>query len=140
MLSRRAALAAALFSLVLGSPAMSDQVPSIAAPDALSAARDGTTLLVDIRRPDEWAATGMAEAASGVTMEDPDFVAKVTALARGDRSRSITLICRTGGRTARTGAYLADLGFTNVAHVGEGMIGSAHGPGWLARGLPVTPR
>jgi len=32
---------------------------------------------------------------------------------------------------------LQDAGFTNVANVKEGMVGSSAGPDWIRRGLPV---
>ena len=113
---------------------------SHAAPDALAAARAGTTTLIDIRTPEEWTETGVGEGATAIMMQDPDFVEKVSGLVNGDRTAPVTLICRTGARTARTAAYLRDIGFTNVSHVGEGMIGSGFGPGWVNRGLPVVRR
>jgi rhodanese-related sulfurtransferase len=115
-----------------------DQLPEIiAAPDAARMAERGDIVLVDIRRPDEWQATGYPEGAARATLQDPDFVDQVAIALGGDRSRPVVLICRTGGRTLQGMALLRDAGFGNVAHVAEGMAGSGYGPGWLARGLPV---
>jgi rhodanese-related sulfurtransferase len=47
------------------------------------------------------------------------------------------LICRTGNRTTQVQRYLEAQGFTQVFNVREGMAGSAAGPGWLRRGLPL---
>jgi hypothetical protein len=59
--------------------------------------------------------------------------------ARGDdRARPVALICATGGRTSWLGPRLAEADF-EVLNVAEGMMGSAHGKGWLASGLPVRP-
>lgn len=109
------------------------------APVALHAAlKAGDVMLIDIRRPDEWAATGMAEGAQGLDMRRDDFVAALTVLAQQDLDRPIALICARGVRSDRTSARLRDAGFTNIIDVPEGMLGSAAGPGWLARGLPVV--
>jgi hypothetical protein len=34
-------------------------------------------------------------------------------------------------------ARMEAAGFTRILDVPEGMVGSAAGPGWIARGLPV---
>jgi rhodanese-related sulfurtransferase len=112
---------------------------TISADEAAERAARGELVLVDIRRPDEWAATGIPEPAATATLEDPGFVAAVTAAAGGDLARPVALICRSGARSARGAALLAERGFSRLSHVGEGMAGSAAGPGWLARGLPVRP-
>lgn len=105
--------------------------------EALAAADAGTVLLVDIRRPDEWARTGIPRGAVPLDLRRDDFVAALTALADGDPARPVALICARGVRSDRAAARLAEAGFTHVADVPEGMLGSAAGPGWLGRGLPV---
>ncbi len=110
---------------------------SIAAPDAAALAGRGDALLVDIRRPDEWQATGRAAGATGITLEDPQFVAKIAEAVHGDYDRPVILICRSGRRTLAGMDMLRAAGFSQVSHIGEGMIGSEHGPGWLNRGLPL---
>lgn len=109
----------------------------VAAPSAQDKAARGDAVLVDIRRPEEWHQTGMPVDAIGITLEDPAFVDKVAETLSGDLTKPLMLICRTGGRTLRALHLLRDRGFQSVTHVGEGMAGSAHGPGWIARGLPV---
>ncbi len=49
----------------------------------------------------------------------------------------VILICRTGNRTSHAQKFLQAQGFTRVYNVKEGMAGSAAGPGWLKRALPV---
>ena len=102
------------------------------------AATSGEVLLLDIRRPEEWDRTGVPEGGRPLDMRRDDFVAAVDALTGGDRTTPVALICAGGVRSDRTGARLAEAGFTNVIDVSEGMLGSAAGPGWLARGLPVV--
>lgn len=109
---------------------------SIAASDAAELAANGKAVLIDIRRPDEWQATGRPQGSRGITLEDPDFVSKVKAVA-GDAP--IILICRSGRRSLAGMNLLQAAGMTEIAHIGEGMIGSDDGPGWLNRELPLDP-
>lgn len=111
----------------------------MSAPEALAASRAGTTALVDIRTPQEWRQTGVAPGARRVDFyRGPDvLVSSILQMVGGDRNAPIALICRTGNRTTQAQKYLRSVGFTQVHNVKEGMAGSAAGPGWLARGLPV---
>jgi rhodanese-related sulfurtransferase len=111
---------------------------SLSASDAYAAARSGEVVLVDIRRPSEWAETGIGEGAAPMDMRRGDFVERLTELTGGDSSRVIALICARGVRSRRMAQQLRDAGFSNVIDVPEGMLGSGAGPGWLARGLPVA--
>lgn len=112
--------------------------PAIDAPTAYRRATAGTVLLVDIRRHDEWAATGSPAPAHRIDMRDPGFADALARLAKGDLSRPVAVICARGVRSARLAARLRDAGFTQVFDVPEGMQGSSAGPGWLARGLPLA--
>lgn len=119
-------------------------VTAVSAPAALAAAAKGDATLVDVRSPREWRRTGVATGARTVTIHNRGgidaFVAEMVKTVGGDRSRPVALICATGGRSARAAKILADAGFTNLQNVAEGMQGRPDsGPGWLRRGLPVTP-
>lgn len=105
---------------------------------AHEAAASGAVTLVDIRRPDEWARTGVPQGATPLDMRDPDFAQKLLALLP-EQAAPVALICARGVRSRALARRLADAGFTNVIDVPEGMLGSGAGPGWLAQGLPVTP-
>tara|TARA_R110002072_G_scaffold4068_4_gene28814 strand:+ start:614 stop:1090 length:477 start_codon:yes stop_codon:yes gene_type:complete len=109
-------------------------------PEALDALRAGNIMLIDIRRPDEWMKTGVAEGAQTLDLRRDDFVEALTRMADGDLNRPIALICARGVRSDRTGTRLTDAGFTQIIDIPEGMLGSRAGPGWLERGLPVTLR
>ncbi len=127
-------LAAGLY--LFGDPARSDPI----APEvALARMQDRSLILVDIRRPDEWALTGVARGAALIDMRDEDFVKTLDRLTGGNRAAPIALICAKGVRSRRTAAKLTKAGFASVLDVSEGMLGSAAGPGWIARGLPVIP-
>lgn len=107
-------------------------------PDVLAAVRAGEVMLIDIRRPDEWTGTGIAEGANPLDMRRDDFVQALATLTGGDLRAPVALICARGVRSDRTSARLAQAGFTNIIDVPEGMLGSSAGPGWLERGLPVV--
>ncbi len=107
-------------------------------PEALDALRAGDILLIDIRRPDEWAETGIAEGAQPLDMRRDDFIEALADLTDGARDRNVALICARGVRSDRMSARLAEAGFTRIIDIPEGMLGSRVGPGWLDRGLPVV--
>lgn len=150
MLSRRKALAG-LFGLgVIGAGAYAgpnvfyaaitpDSNASTLTPsEAHTAAKAGDIILIDIRRPDEWAKTGSPEGGHRVDLRDVDFADRLASLANGDRDAPIALICARGVRSARTANKLAEAGFTNIIDVPEGMLGSGVGDGWINQGLPLV--
>lgn len=111
---------------------------SLSVQDAHARAISGGIILVDIRRPDEWASTGSGEGAHRLDMRRDDFIAALDEIAGGDRAAPIALICARGVRSSRMANRLAEAGFTQIIDVPEGMLGSRAGPGWLASGLPVV--
>ncbi|WP_171125419.1 MULTISPECIES: rhodanese-like domain-containing protein [unclassified Ruegeria] len=106
--------------------------------DAHQQAVSGEILLLDIRTPREWAATGVGEGAATLDMRREDFVEVLDQLTDGDRTTAIALICARGVRSARLSNRLSEAGFENIIDVPEGMLGSAAGPGWLRTGLPLV--
>lgn len=142
MLMQRLTTAAAtglmLLSIVACAP---DSGPMLTAPDAHAQAHAGALTLIDIRRPDEWRQTGVAEDALRINMAHPQgtpgFVRQVAAEVGGDKNTPIGLICRTGNRSTHMQRALHEAGFTQVYNIKEGMAGSAAGPGWIKRGLPL---
>lgn len=114
--------------------------------EAYQAALDDEMTIVDVRLPQEWAATGLPEGALGVPLQNPmtgevrsAFAADLLDALDGDRGAEIALICATGGRSSFAQKLLQAAGFTRVHDLSEGMSGGPNGPGWLARGLPVEP-
>jgi rhodanese-related sulfurtransferase len=142
-LSRRAFVAAGFFVVVGGAAAVFS--PDTAPPKddflspaaALAAAARGDITLIDIRRPDEWARTGVADGATPLDMRRPDFETELLALIQGERDAPVAFICARGNRSAALIAQLAAAGFSGLIDIPEGMQGSRAGPGWLARDLPV---
>lgn len=124
-----------LFYSVLTEPVTGRQIDVATAHELVQA---GEITLVDIRRPDEWAASGSPEGAVQLDMLRDDFVQELTRIAGGDPDAAIALICARGVRSARLANQLVEAGFTNIIDVPEGMLGSAAGPGWVRAGLPVV--
>lgn len=112
---------------------------TLSAPLAAEAVVSGELILVDIRRPDEWKLTGVPKGAVAIDMRREDFPQVLLQAMGGRKDLPVALICARGVRSGRISARLTEAGFTNVLDVSEGMLGSRAGPGWLKRGLPVTP-
>lgn len=94
---------------------------TLEAPTGAALAADPDTLLVDIRRPEEWRETGVVEGALLVTYTDPQgFLAAVRPhLAPGQR---LALICRSGNRTSRAAREIAPLIDAPVVDIAGGML------------------
>ena len=132
----------ALLWPLAGAVPASAQAPTIDAPTGQALPAAGG-VLVDIRAPREVAGTGRPAGAVLVPLQDDErtfrgsFVAEVGAAVGWDRGRPVALIDADGRRAAFAAKLLASQGFAGVLVVGEGMLGSNLGPGWLARDLPV---
>lgn len=133
-------LAILAFSAVVPQDAAAQSPAQIATmtPDhAYEAARSGEIILIDIRRPEEWLQTGVAEGAIGLDMTQESFVPALVALRQANPQTPLALICRTGNRTGHVTSTLARQGFPGLVDVSEGMVGGRNGTGWLKRGLPT---
>ena len=134
-LSRRAVLAVPLAFAAF--PTFAAEIKLLSVTEAHEKAKAGEIVLVDVRQPEEWAATGIPAGAIPIAMRDPALGAKLDEALGGDRSAPIALICHRGIRSRAVAAAMRDAGFTNIYDVREGMAGSESGPGWLSSGLPV---
>lgn len=141
LLQRLFSASAVALTLLLTQACSQDSGATLSAPDAYAQAQVGALTLIDVRRPDEWRQTGVAQGALRINVAHPQgeagFVRQVTAELGGDKNAPIGLVCRTGNRTTHAQRMLREAGFTRVYNVKEGMAGSSAGPGWLKRGLPV---
>jgi len=130
-------IGAAVVGLTLTSnPALATETV-ITAPDAFVAAKSGNIILVDIRTPEEWAQTGIAEGAIALDMTEKSFVDSLVKLRTAYPEKPIALICRTGNRSGYVFGALNQQGFPNLMDVSEGMAGGRNGKGWGPRGLPT---
>lgn len=145
---RKASVLAFLLAMIVALAApvsVRAEAGDLSAPAALDAARSGRLTIIDVRTTGEWAKTGVPQGAARVSLfpqwgvPNKRFVADILDAVGGDKTTPVALICATGRRSAFARELLAKNGFTEVYSIAEGMAGSAAGPGWLARGLPVTP-
>jgi rhodanese-related sulfurtransferase len=111
---------------------------TLSPPDAHRAALAGEVLLIDIRRPDEWARTGVGEGAVPLDMRRVDFTEALLIKTGGSMDMPVALICARGVRSKHLSERLMEAGFSNIIDVPEGMSGSGAGSGWLYRGLPLV--
>ncbi len=118
-------------------PVFAEEVRLLTAIEAHEKASAGEIVLIDVREPDEWAESGVAEGAERINMRNPRLGAMLDAALGGNRDAAVALICRTGARSQAIADAMARSGFTNVFSVGDGMFGSSRGPGWLRSGLPL---
>jgi rhodanese-related sulfurtransferase len=102
---------------------------------ARDAAASGELVLIDIRTPEEWAASGVPDVAVPIDMRSPEFLPRIAALKQERPERMIGLICATGGRSGYVAQYLHDAGVDGIVNVAAGVHGRPDG--WLALGLPV---
>jgi len=91
-------------------------------------------IIVDIRRSEEWALTGVIEGAETITAFEengslhPDFQQKFMAVVPVPDT-PVFLYCRSGARTTHLGtALIEQLGFSHVTHLNGGILG------WTADG------
>jgi len=119
-------------------PELPEGTRNISVQEAHQAVQADEIWLIDIRRPDEWAATGVAEGALTIDMRRDDFVAALQSATQADPNRPVAIVCARGVRSRRLTAQLAEAGITNLVDLPEGMLGSQAGPGWIAAGLPVV--
>ena len=109
--------------------------------DAWTAAEAGRLQIIDIRTPPEYHWTGSPKTAARADWWQlagtSGFLTDILRIVTNDRTRPLALICARGVRSSKATAFLRSHGFTNVRDIGEGMLGSRAGPGWLDRKLPL---
>lgn len=127
-------LLALVFTLV-ALPAWATEIMS--APDARAAAREGRIVLIDVRSPQEWKQTGIADVAVPITMHNNRFLTRLQTVIDENPDKKIAFICAVGGRTGFITRDLEARGYKDLIDVSEGMSGSPEGPGWINRGLPL---
>jgi len=129
----------------VGSSAVAVEDAQIDAAEAARRAAAGELVIVDVRRPEEWRETGLPAPAEGISLhtalglQNPDFEDEVRKLLDGDLDKPVAFICAAGVRSAVARELAAEGGLSNAVHIVEGMFGNRHGPGWLARDLPLAP-
>ena len=109
------------------------------AEQAYKAVQAGEILLVDVRRPDEWQRTGIADGAIQIDMRRPDFIDVLKKARLSKEHLPVAVICARGVRSKHMTGVITGAGIGPIIDIPEGMLGSSGGPGWLARQLPIKP-
>lgn len=125
-------------AMIIATSAVFAQSQKMEAHEAFSAVHNGDLILLDIRSPEEWAQTGVADGALPVTMHDPNFGSNLKEIRAKNPEMPIALICATGGRSNYVADVLEKNGFASVFDISEGMFGNGHAPGWIKRELPIV--
>ena len=126
-----------VFDVELVSVAIPPKLGNATAADFKAAKKNGV-VVIDIRRAEEWAETGIIEGAHTITaftqsgQLHSEFQTKFTAIVPTPDT-PVMLYCRTGNRTGIIGnALVSQLGYSDVTHLSEGIVG------WVAGGAPVV--
>ncbi|MEM8648948.1 MAG: rhodanese-like domain-containing protein [Pseudomonadota bacterium] len=106
-------------------------IPVITVTDALERTKTGDVLLIDVREPDEWRATGSPRGSLRVALQSPDFVNQIRKHSNHRKELPIALCCRSGLRGKKAAELLVQDGFDNVSNVEGGMMK------WVSEDLPV---
>ncbi|MGB3327708.1 MAG: rhodanese-like domain-containing protein [Thermomicrobiales bacterium] len=112
------------------------RIDNLSPQDAAAEIAGGGAVVVDLREPEERAATGEIPGAIAAARGMLEFYADANTpyhREEFDPSRRMILYCASGGRSALAGATLRDLGFADVAHIDGGI------KAWEAAGLEVAP-
>ena len=110
---------------------------SVSVREAHERAKSGASVLVDIRTPEEWADTGVAEGAIRLDMTTPGFEIRLAGIRAENPGKPIDLICRTANRTRQVQDALTKRGWRDLVNVRGGMLGNPTDKGWLDEKLPV---
>ncbi|GAB2470639.1 hypothetical protein GCM10011375_38760 [Hymenobacter qilianensis] len=105
----------AMFGLFQGTaPAYKNLTPA----QFSAAVREPGAVLLDVRRPDEFAA-GHLPGAVNIDVTSPDFARRVAAL---DKTKATYVYCRSGARSAKAADQLTQAGFTTVTNLLGGVL------------------
>jgi rhodanese-related sulfurtransferase len=133
--------------LLLGACLLSSvraESPTVITPaEAYAKVKAGELVLIDIRTPGEWQQSGIPEHALHIDFRQEGgsaaFERAVLDAVKGDRNRSIALICASGNRSRQAKQLLEQAGFTQVQDVDGGVMGRDSRTGWIHQGLPMAP-
>jgi rhodanese-related sulfurtransferase len=122
-------------------PALSSTLPPTAAASAVQnvTAQEAYSLvqnnrdnpdfiIIDVRTADEYN-TGHIDRAVNIDVASPDFRSKINQL---DKNKKYLVYCRSGVRSAQASGIMAELGFTSITNLLQGISQ------WIASGYPTV--
>ena len=136
IIHRRNLIGAALGTAALGALPRANAlgIEEMSVEEAREATLRDDIILVDIRTPEEWRETGVADVAVTLDMRRRDFVQKLLALRAEHPERKLGLICATGGRSRYLATWLMRNRVAGIIDIPAGMLTRQ---GWLKKKLPV---
>ncbi len=111
---------------------------TLTAKDAYARMQAGELILIDVRTPQEWQDSGVADGAWPLDLREEGFGIWIAAALERNPDHQIAIICRSGNRSGRLMQMFAQNGIEGVLDVSEGMLGGPHGKGWISSGLPIV--
>lgn len=123
-------IATAALAVILASQAFA--VDKLTPAEVNAAVEAGEMVLIDIRTPEEWVATGVAANAHPIDMTSQNFADQVNRLLKANRGKKIAFICQTGVRSKNLANELEGAGLNGIVDVVGGT------KAWIADGLPVS--
>jgi len=125
---RRAWLSLLIFALPV--LAMAGEVERLSPADAAKRVAEGKAILIDVREPAEWAASGVAEPAVLLPMSDFNGEQKLwKPFLEKNAGKELILYCRSGNRSGQVAAKLAAQG--------KAVANSGALKDWVAADLPT---
>ncbi|MFK8013565.1 MAG: rhodanese-like domain-containing protein [Marinicellaceae bacterium] len=102
-------------------------ITNLSSQQLIEAKKNGT-VIIDIRTPEEWQATGTIAEASTIMFFNQqrqplveEFMSQFKKVVLS-KDQKFVLVCRSGTRTKAVANYLYnELGYTNVSHLAKGM-------------------
>lgn len=109
-------------------PTVDTIVDEMTAAEGLTLLTAATTTVIDVRTPAEFA-EGHLVGARNVDFQAADFRERADALAK---DAPYFVYCRSGNRSSQAVAIMAELGFGEIHHLSDGILG------WEAAGNPLV--
>lgn len=107
-----------LFALLLTSNVFAQEKDSLNVKDFSKGIKKERPVILDVRRPEEYAEGHIKKAVNINWQNQEEFVAKVSQL---HKSEPVYVYCRSGVRSARAVEWLRSNGFTQVVGLSGGM-------------------
>ncbi|MDD2760454.1 MAG: rhodanese-like domain-containing protein [Methylomonas sp.] len=126
--------------ILFGATAIASDLQNVT-PEQLREMQDHqNALIIDVRTDTEWQASGVISNSHKLQAFDADgkfdqqkWLTDLEKL-KSSKDQAVILVCRSGKRSAKVGAFLAgQLGMKNVYHLENGL------QSWIASGHPVSP-
>lgn len=133
---RRVALALCAFLGIAGIAHAEGAITTVDPAQAQALIASGVPV-IDVRRPDEWQATGTVAGSQLLTAFDaegrlvPGFLDKLKATIKP--GEPVALICRSGNRSGKVAQLLEQAGYTHIYNVDGGVTR------WAQTGQPLKP-